>query len=330
MHNIIKVIDFTTDDRMSKKPDLPSSRGIALGSFDGVHRGHQKILDELKLSCSQLNLIPSALTFSELPVQHFAKENKLKNLLITDLSERIELLRHFGAEQVIVLDFKSLVNIEASDYLNCILRDKLNAKFLCFGKDHKFGKDGKGNIELLRLWSEQNLITLKVIEDEKIISKDSQEERKLSSSYIRELLRESLIKEANEALGHNFSVSGTVIKGAGLGRGMGFPTVNIEYPTEKIKIKSGVYAALTNGFLSAINFGIAPTVKNSEIPILESHIIQRPDEFSPFDLKEGSRIKIEFLSFVREEKKFSSIEELKNNIKHDCEFIVNYYSLNSL
>lgn len=328
MDDIIKIIDFTHGT--AEKPDLRSGRGIALGSFDGVHRGHQKILDELKLSCSQLNLIPSALTFSELPVQYFSKENRPKNLLITDLSERIELLHSFGAEHVIVLDFKSLVDIEAKDYLNFTLRDKLKAKFLCFGKDHKFGKDGKGNIELLRLWSEQNLITLKVIEDEKIILRDSKEERKLSSSYIRELLRKSLIKQTNEALGHNFSITGAVVKGVGLGRDMGFPTVNIEYPTEKIKIKFGVYAALTNGFLSAVNFGIAPTVKNSEIPVLESHIIQRPDEFAPFALKEGSQIKIEFLSFVREEKKFSSIEELKSNIKHDCEFIMNYHSLNSL
>ncbi len=270
---------------------------IALGTFDGVHIGHKRVLD----MPNGFNKI--ALTFSYPPKMFFANHYSL----ITLPEDKAEILKKLGIDEVITLDFEDFKDVSAEDFLS-FLKKKYNPAYISCGYDYRFGKDGKGDCDLLKEFCEKEGIELFVAESEKIDNKP------ISSSIIREMLKNGEIKLANSLLTYPFSYSAKVIHGDERGRKMGFPTINQKYPEMLVDLKFGVYKTRLiideKEYFGITNIGIRPTYLSSFV-ISETHIL----DFSG-DLY-GKNIRIYPTEFLREEMKFSSFEELKQQILID-------------
>lgn len=298
------------------KAHSKKNRAIALGNFDGIHKGHQKIL---KATQQKPHLISSAITFCEPPIKWFQPEIKIE--LITTLEERLELFCDYGIEEAIIFDFGSIKELSALEYLN-FLKNELNCKFLSCGLNHSFGKNKEGNLDLLKSFRE--------IESAFANYALSENQEIISSSLIRNKMQKEPIQNTNKLLGHNFLILGNLIGGLNLGSKLGFPTLNLNYPAQKIKPQMGVYAAFTHFsnkqiLPSAVNFGFSPTLKQIDNPILESHLLIVPEEK---DLpKIDEKLKIELIEFIRPEKHFSSPDQLKKQIAEDCSKIKNLLGL---
>lgn len=292
-----------------------TERGIALGTFDGVHRGHQAVLTELVRLCAEHCLLPTALTFSPLPATVANSTG-----LLTTIEERLEHFRAAGIQQAVILDFAAVSRFSALDYLEEVLRQQLKARLLCCGADHSFGRHKEGNLILLREWASRHSIQLQPVEPHLVTA----ETQKISSSLIRKKLQAGLIKEANDLLGYPYAIHGKVVSGQGHGQQLGFPTLNCSYPPEKVSIPRGVYAARTNGQLSAVNFGVAPTLNRGSTRglYLESHLIDWASSGDHRPLPSVDHpIQIEFLRFLRPERKFADTGALQEQIAQDCQQI---------
>lgn len=306
--------------QLSSLSPTNKKRALALGMFDGIHKGHQFLLKQVIHKAAQNNLIPCAMTFRESPLKW--TNPKSETQLITSLDERLLLFKSFDLAEIIVFDFPALNQLEPEAYLKDILIDKLNCAYLTCGLNHKFGKEKKGNINLLKHFSEQTKNQLEFEVCEPIYSEDQQI---ISSSQIRELLQNGNIQKANQLLGHCFFIYGCLQTGKQMGTKLGFPTLNFEYNPEKVKIPIGVYAAYTEinskNYLSAVNIGFAPTLNQNLTlpPIVESHLLELPPDLN---IKIGEKLKIELIEFIRPEKKFDSLESLKKQIKLDCQNIL--------
>lgn len=271
-------------------------RLIILGNFDGVHLAHKKLILKGIKEAKKLNLIPTVYTFKTL-----TGDKKY----ITTFKEKIDLIKKLGIEEIIVEDFEKVRNIKAIDFINNILKKELNAKAVCCGFNYRFGYKREGDTGLLS----QNIISF-IIEEYKINGVS------VSSSNIREFLKEGKIKEANTLLGYDFFYSGKIIKGKQLGRTIGFPTANIEKDKNKIEVHYGVYGTYSylecekREFLSITNIGKNPTVKGYDYNI-ETNIY----DFNKFIYDE--EIVVHLKEKIRNEVKFSSLDELKNQIEKD-------------
>ncbi len=284
---------------------------VAIGSFDGIHIGHKALFEETKNLAEKLNAEPVVVTFDPHPRIVLFPEANFK--LLTTLEEKLYLLFKEGIKNVTLIPFtKTLADLSADLFIQEYIVDKLKAKGVVIGFNFRFGKGRKGDAEYLKTLGEKYNFTVKavppVILDGIVVS----------SSVIRNLIEKAQIEEANKLLGRPYFILGKVIKGKGRGRDLGYPTANIEVSSLKLLPPSGVYAVwvVINGkkFKGALNIGKRPTFEEGETAI-EVHI---------FDFNKniyGETLKIEFIKHIREEKKFSSVEELKNQIKKDCQII---------
>jgi len=284
---------------------------ITVGTFDGVHVGHQKILNKISSIAKSNNGETALLTFDPHPRKVlFNTGNSLK--LINTLGEKIELLRSYGLDHLIIYPFtKEFSRITPTSYVRDLLVNQLNVATLVIGYNHQFGRNREGNISLLHELSD--VYNFKVEE----ISAKEINEIKVSSTKIRESLSTGIINQANNYLGHDFTLSGKVIEGNKIGRSIGFPTANILIKEkEKIIPANGVYAVkvkLYNQYFNGMmNIGHRPTIeKSNNEPIKEVHI---------FDFNEniyGLEIEIVFKAHIRKEEKFSDIDALKNQLIND-------------
>ena len=291
------------------KQNLIPSSCLALGMFDGVHIGHQKvILDAVKKS-GKIDAISAVVTFSKHPQNITART---PTLLITSLEDRLAILEEIGVQTTIVLDFdEKLSRLSAENYLQKYLIDGLNAKSISVGYNHHFGEQKRGNIEFLEKQSEHYGYQLSVIPP---ISIDGQI---VSSSVIRELLSFGNVYQASKLLGRPFAIKGHVVKGKQRGRILGFPTANIKSEANIIVPAAGVYSGVVSientDYYTVVNIGIRPTFGDLTENLIEAHII----DFSG-DLYDET-IEISFLEKIRDEKKFNSLDELKSQIKLDCQ-----------
>ena len=297
-----------------------NKRALALGMFDGLHKGHSFLIRELINKAKEKNLIPCATTFKESPLKW--TNPSLETQLITSLDERLLLFKELGLSEIIIFDFPALNELEPEVYFKDILLKRLNCAYLTCGLNHTFGKEKKGNIDLLKTYLAELNGQFEFEVCEPIYTEN---QNIISSSQIRQLLKIGKIKEANQLLGHHFLVYGAVRAGNQIGRKLGFPTLNLAYNPEKVKIPNGVYAGYTQiqhkNYLSAVNIGLAPTINNNlnSAPIIESHLLEPlPEELN---LKIGENLKIELLEFMRPEHKFDSIDNLKKQISLDCQNI---------
>ena len=293
---------------------------VTIGTFDGAHIGHQKILSRLNDIARETQGESILFTFYPHPRMIVFPENHNLKLLQT-IDEKIESLASFGLDNLIIYPFtKEFSRLTAFEFVRDILVEKLKVKTLVIGYDHQFGRNREGDLEFLKE-------TAKIFDfDVEEISAEEVQEVNVSSTKIRQSLNNGNIERANEFLGRSFLCTGIVIEGKKLGRELGFPTLNIQINNDhKILPKDGVYAVrvlIGNQYVNGMmNIGQNPTVQDSDDQEkkLEVHI---------FDFEKnvyGTEVKVFFEKFVRDEKTFSNLEELKSQLRQDENRVRTYF-----
>jgi len=290
---------------------------LAIGNFDGIHLGHQKIIDELVKNSKIKNYSSAILSFKPHPRQFFS--DYYSNFWIISEEEKIDLLNEKGIDHYFSLQFDSeIASLSPKDFVIKILIEKLNSKHLVVGYDFKFGKDRKGNTIFLQEQSKILGFGLKIIQP--VTSNHSSEV--YSSSQVREAINDGNMEKVNLFLGRNWSMRGIIIEGNKRASAMNFPTANI-VPGELIYPKKGVYTirARYNGnwFNGIANFGERPTVDGKKL-LLEAHLFEFHQNIY------GKELTVEFLTFIREEKKFDNFALLAEQIQKDIQLAKIYHS----
>ena len=284
---------------------------LTIGTFDGVHIGHNKILKRLIQDSKKNNLSSLVMTFFPHPRMILNKSHEIK--MIDTIDEKINLLEKTGLDNLIIHPFdNNFSKIRAKEFVEEILVKKLKIKEIIIGYDHKFGKDREASVEDLKKFGKDYMFTVKEIPAQEIDS------IAISSTKIRNAILNGEIEKCNKFLGRNFILTGKVVYGDGLGKKIDFPTANIEIKeTYKIIPKNGVYLVKTkinsNTYFGMMNIGIRPTVGGTN-KSLEIHFFNFKDNIY------GKNVSIEIIKKIRDEEKFSSIDQLKIQLKKDEQF----------
>jgi len=288
---------------------------VTVGFFDGVHQGHQYIIEQLKKIAKTNGLKSAVLTFRTHPRKELHSEFVPR--LITTLDEKLELLSKTGIDYCILLDFNpELQNLSAEEFIKTVLKEKLNTHTLLIGYDNKIGK-GR-NEEFPNYVQYGKEVDLKVIKAEESLYKGNQ----VSSSEIRRLMNEGDIVIANKLLGYNYMLSGIVVEGQQVGRKIGYPTANLApKDNEKIVPANGVYATwvLVEGELYSgmLNIGHRPTlIEKANHETIEVHILGFDKDIY------GETVTLQIVKKLRGEKKFASLKALKTQIDKDKKMII--------
>lgn len=280
------------------------STAVTLGKFDGLHRGHQKLVNRImEYKSPECDSVLCAFDMGRESLM--TKDERRKRL-----EGKIDYLVEYPFT-------KELREMEAEDFIDQILCDNFHASHIVVGTDFSFGYRKKGDAAMLAAFAESRGYTLDVIEKERY------QGRVISSSYIREALSRGEVELAGELLGYPYEMSGVVEHGRRLGRTLGFPTMNIEPREHKILPRFGVYACrvqIDGKWYDAIgNAGIKPTVTNEHKRLLEAFVFGYEGDTY------GKEIRIQFCTFERPETKFDSVEELKNQVMRDIRFGEEYF-----
>ncbi len=282
---------------------------VTIGTFDGVHRGHRKILDELIRISKEENSRNFVITFEPHPRTVVSRNFDIR--LLTTLEEKKEIFRLYGIENLMIINFtKEFSKLTSEEFIRKFICNKIGARHVVIGYDHKFGRNRDGNESTLRNLGEKlgfDVTQVPPITENGVI---------ISSTLIRNLLMDGKIEEANNYLGRNYSLSGKVVHGAGRGISLGFPTANLQ-PDSKQKLipANGVYAVsvkLENKvYFGVMNIGFRPTFNQTPHAITEVHIL----DFNKNIYNEN--IEVQFVKRLRDEKKFGSKEQLVQQIEND-------------
>ena len=287
---------------------------VTIGTFDGVHLGHQKIINKLVNDSNHFESI--IITFAQHPRMVIDKNNAVK--LLNSTAEKIKILEKHNVDNLVILEFNQTISeLSGEDFVKTILVDKLNIGKIIIGYDHKFGKNRMSDIhDLTNLGHKYHF-------DVEQISAEELNEIAISSTKIRNAVLEGNIKLANQYLGYTYHFSGIVVKGKQLGRTIDFPTANIciENPL-KIIPKNGVYIVdieVENElYKGMMNIGLRPTVEGDSTSI----------EVNIFDFEKDiytSEVKVFVYAFIRNEQKFPSIDALKNQLRVDKQTTLDYF-----
>jgi riboflavin kinase/FMN adenylyltransferase len=293
---------------------------VTIGTFDGVHLGHQKIIEQLNLEAAKNGGESVLLTFDPHPrIVLFPENHNVK--LIQTLDEKFQVLEKFDLKNVVLIPFTTeFSELSAIDFIEQILVGNLKAKKVVIGYDHQFGRNREGNIHFLKSVSEK--YGFEVIE----ISAKSIDEINISSTKIRDSLLLGDVQTAKLFLSRPYEISGTVVKGNQLGRTLGFPTANVKVDSElKLVPANGVYAVQVKidgkMHFGVMNIGTKPTVNSSNEKSLEVHI---------FDFNKviyGDIITVFMEKHIRNEQKFANLDELKRAISNDEIICRQYFNL---
>lgn len=278
---------------------------VTIGKFDGVHKGHEKLFKTLEEKSNGRK--KAVLAFSA-PPKDFLNEKKTKTIM-TDVEKEL-LCEKQGIDIYCQMPMtKEFLGVRPEEFIEKILIDKLGATAIVCGPDFRFGKEAKGNVEFLATNQEKYGYELYVVEKEKYQNLD------ISSTAIREKIAEGKIEQVNEMLDHPYSVIGQVEEGRKIGRTIDFPTVNLLPESDKLLPPNGVYVTKVlydNKEYDAItNVGVNPTVSSGNPTKVESHMVDFNKDIY------GKIIEVQFFRFVRPERKFNSVEELKEQINKD-------------
>lgn len=301
---------------------------MTIGTFDGVHRGHQRIISTACQLAGKLNSLPVALTF-KFPPRHFFRPSS-SPFLLTTLEEKKYLLRKFGIKKVIVFPFNSSFSrISAQSFFKKILLRKLHARAVVVGYNFGFGKDREGTPDLMKKLGKAASLQVQ------IVSPVHFRKSLVSSGRIRNFLKSGDLKSANELLGYPYFLFGKVVSGKGLGKKLGFPTANLSIPKDKM-VPPGVFAVRVSiwspsplrgegggeGYYGMCNVGDRPTVERSMVQrvSVEAHL------FGFAGPLYGKFLHLEFLYKMRSEKKFASLEKLKKQLISDRRQAFNWLS----
>ena len=288
---------------------------VTIGTFDGVHIGHQKVIKKLIKSARKKNATSVLLTFFPHPRMVLQKDLDIK--LINTIEERTKLLENLGLDVLIIHPFnEEFSKFSALDFVRNILVNTLNISQLVIGYDHHFGKNREGNFEQLQEYGHTYNFKVKKISQEEV------KDIAVSSTKIRKAIKNSEIDKANNYLGYNFMLTGTVIKGKNLGEKIGFPTANLNIPENyKLIPKTGAYIVKSNingaTVFGMMNIGFRPTV-NGDHQTIEIHF---------FDFCNNlyhKKIQIDVISFLCEEHNFQSVENLKIQLEKDKKNSIDY------
>ena len=282
---------------------------LALGFFDGAHKGHQAVILSAVNYANENNKKSAVITFNQNPLEFFSKQKIQRIITNEDRRAKIQAL---GIDYIFELDFnEKFSKLSGIEYLRDILVKNFKPISISTGFNHNFGANKSGDAKLLEDMQTEFNYKYFNTPAEKLDGEI------ISSTLIREYLLNGNVPKANSMLGYNYSISGTVITGQQLGQKIGFPTANVEYPKELIELPYGVYSTIitiegdSKEYPSITNFGKKPTVCKNCVPTIEVNIFN-------FDKNiYNKKIKISFVKKIRDEQKFNSIEELKTKIKED-------------
>lgn len=292
-----------------EKLDYKSDLSLALGFFDGIHIAHKKIIQNAVKLAFENNTKSALITFKNSPSSFVLKKEPF---YITTFEKKAKLIEREGIDYLYVLDFGEFVNMKAKTYIEEVLIKHFSPKFITTGFNHTFGLNREGCPRMLHKYKSFKYTEIQPVLIEDII---------VSSTNIKNFIKNGEIELANKMLTRNFSVSGKVIKGNQIARKLGYKTANLLWRQDIIKPSYGVYAGFANfcgeKYPAMINFGVRPSVDKELKETLEVHIVGYSgnlyDEIT----------EVEFLKKIRNEIKFNSLEELKNQIDKDYVLIRN-------
>ena len=271
---------------------------VTIGNFDGVHLGHQTLLAEVKKRAHVLKLESAVITFEPNPKDYFS-QNKPQTR-ISSLREKIELFNEIKIDRVHIIKFnQEFSKVTANEFISVLIK-QLKVKQIVVGEDFCFGRGREGGIKQLSASSMKLNIKNKILMDGK----------RISSTLIRNLLANDKLDEANKYIGRPYSISGKVVHGEKRGRKIGFPTANIHMRHNRPPLK-GVFAVKFQNHFGVANLGIRPSIKGEKKLQLEVHLLNFSSDLY------GQHVSVIFLKKLRDEKKFKSLEELKEQIKLD-------------
>ena len=299
---------FDGIEKVKKKLPYPV---LAIGNFDGMHLGHQAIFKMLKERAKKKKGTSVVFTFVPHPLSVIAPERAPK--LLTTYKDKINLIKNFGIDTIICANFtKNFSNISAEDFVSNILCKGIGVKEIFIGSNYLFGKGRKGSPELLKSMGKKHGFTVTVVDEIRISDKN------LSSSKIRTLVAKGKVDEVSAFLGRHYSVEGIVVEGAKRGKSLlDTPTANLLTANELLP-KDGVYAVTVNidgkTYGGATNIGYNPTFGDKKYSF-ETHVLDFKGKLV------GKSIKVTFYKWIRDEMKFSGVEELKAQLKTDIEQI---------
>lgn len=288
-----------------------TTTALTVGTFDGVHLGHKAIIGKMLEESEVDRLRDLVITFDPHPRHILFEPNRPEVYLLTDIHERLERFELAGVNNVLVIPFNSdFANMTPIDFVKEVLLKKVGLKKIYVGHDHFFGKGRSGGMETLielgkKMGFEARQVEVRLKED-KIVS----------STQIRKAIKNTMIEEANEMLGYNYSITGTVVHGQGLATGLGFPTANFgKIGSHKLMPGNGVYLVKTKikgqTYYGMANCGNRPTIANDIEPVLEANFFGFHGDIY------GEELSISLLNFIRQERKFDRIEQLIRQIYDD-------------
>ena len=284
-----------------------SDSAVTIGKFDGIHRGHEYLISRIHEQAKR-GMKSVMVTFDQSPRVILGKEAKDDRNLVTP-AERSVLLSKQGLDVLLELPFTDeIISMEPEDFI-AMLCEKLHMRYLVVGNDFRFGYKGRGDAALLEKLSHQMGFELLVVH------KLQDDDRDISSSYVRDEIRQGHILHANELLGHPYFVWGEIIHGNHIGTGMGVPTINILPPADKLLPPFGVYVTTVEVegriYHGITDVGTKPTVSSDVSVVVETHILDFSSNIY------GETAMIRFYDYVRPEMKFDNIEALKKQIESD-------------
>lgn len=295
-------------------PFCDKKTAVAMGIFDGVHAGHRSVIKEA-VSFNKKGLMPIAFTFKNETV--FKKGEKIKGILSDDI--KAERLIKLGCEMVVSPDFNEFKDLSCEDFCREVIVKKLMAGVVVCGEDFTFGKNAEGNFKTL------TELGKKLGFEVSVVKSFMTEGEVLSSTMVRELIKKGEISKANRLLCENYQLELKVVHGVQLARTWNFPTINQIFPKNLEEVKFGVYCSrvLIDGvwYKGVTNVGVKPTVKNEGEVLCETFIMDYDGDLY------GRTLRIELCEFLRAEKKFESLDELKEEIARNKKSAQDYFQL---
>ena len=308
---MVKKLKFYTNFKVRK---IHKKSILLIGNFDGLHLGHQKLFSLAKKYKKRFKLNIGVITFEPMPKMYFNRN--LKNFRISNVSQKIKILEKLGIDFVIIKKFnKKFSKIKSHSFIKNILQNRLNAKYIFVSNNFRFGNKREGDVRQLIQYEKK--YKYKIIKPKPFKKKN----KVISSTLVRKLLSNGKIEVANKLLNRNWSIEGVVKKGRQMGKTIGFPTCNIDIK-DYVLAKPGVYAVKIfqknkNISLKGIaNLGYRPTFKQKKL-LLEVHIFNFSGNLY------NKHLTIELINFIRKEKKFKNINQLKKQINLDLKIAKN-------
>ena len=286
---------------------------LLIGNFDGLHVGHQKLFNFAKKYKKKYKLKIGVVTFEPMPKMYFNKS--LKNFRISNLDQKNKILQNIGIDFIITKKFdKKFSKIKSNKFIKDILYKKLKAKYIFVSNNFRFGNKREGDVN--QLIKNENIFNFKIVKPKPLVKKN----KVISSTLIRKLLSNGNLYKANILLNRKWSIDGIVEKGRQQGKKIGFPTCNIDIK-DYVIAKPGVYSVKVNlrnkslKFKGIANLGYRPTFKQKKI-LLEVHIFNFSGNIY------NKHLSVEFIKFIRKEKKFKNVDQLRKQITSDLKIAI--------